>query len=163
MRRHALITLAACLMLGLAGTASAAVRVVAPPPPPPPGPSSTSSRPGPVVCVALCPPPVAAAETPNFKGCGDKLASLPRVTRGEIEAVDRRDRVHLVPLCDLVNRSLTAEQKTVLSRGNVQGLLRAIGNNPTLRAGLSRSHYAANDVIGVALGQNMVVLYVNHR
>jgi hypothetical protein len=158
MRRHAIITLAACLVLGLAGAANAA-RVA--PPPPPPGP--TPSKPGPVVCVALCPPPVALADTPNFKGCGDKLASLPRVTVGDIKAVDKRDRVHLVPLCDVVNRSLTAEQKTVLSRGNVQGLLKAIGNNPTLRAGLSRSHYAANDVIGVALGQHMVVLYVNHR
>ena len=154
MRRHAMVTLAACLVLGLAGTASAARVILTPPPP---------GKSGPVVCVALCPPPAALADTPNFKGCGDKLASLPRVTVGDIKAVDDRDRVHLVPLCDVVNRSLTPEQKTVLARGNVQGLLKAIGENDTLRANLNRSHYAPNDVIGVAMGRNMVVLYVNHR
>jgi len=153
MRRRMIVTLAACLVLGLAGSASAAVVRGTPPP---------TDKPGPVVCVALCPPP-AVGETTNFKGCGDKLASLPRVTVGEIRAVDKRDRVHLVPLCDVVNRSLTGDEKAILSRGNVQGLLKAIGDNDTLRTGLDRSHYAANDVIGVAMGRNMVVLYVNHR
>lgn len=115
------------------------------------------------VCTALCPPPALASGDVNYKVCSDKLAQLPKVTIREVRGVDSSDTVHLVPLCDVVNHSLTAEQTAFLSRGNAAGLLTAIGANRTLDTRLVAGGYRANDVLGILLGPNAAVLYVHKQ
>ena len=70
--------------------------------------------------------------------------------------------MHLVPLCDTVNHSLTEEERPS-PRGNVQGLLPVIAQNDTLMSELDNAGYDANDVLGVAFGPDAAILYVSHR
>ena len=122
------------------------------------------SAPGhPTLCTALCPPPTATPGDVNYKVCGDKLSQLPKITSREVRGIGSSDTVHLVPLCDVVNHSLTAEQTAFLSRGNAAGLLTAIGANRTLDTRLVASGYRANDVLGILLGPNAAVLYVHKQ
>jgi len=102
--------------------------------------------------------------TAALQDCGDKLGNLRRVTVGQVRRIDENDQVHLVPLCDTVNRSLTQQQLNYLARGNVQGLIPTINDNDTLMAELEDHGYEANDVIGIALAPDAAVLYVSrHR
>jgi hypothetical protein len=154
MSRLSRLALVAVLSVGLLSSAASA-QSTRPKAPPPNG--------GPTVCVAACPPPVSVGDDHRFEACGDKLAQLRRVTVGQVGRIDPRDVVHLVPLCDTVNHTLTRQQLTYLARGNVQGLVPTIGRNPTLMRALGRRGYAANDVIGIALGPRAAILYVSHR
>ena len=136
----------------------------------------------PVYCVSILPCPVeppvvqfpplvnlppavrrTVALNAKYQGCGDQLAQLRRVTVGQVRRVHDGEAVHLVPLCDSARRSLTEQQLTYLSRGNVQGLVPAIDQNETLMAGLEDDGYEANDVIGIALAPGAAVLYVSRH
>ena len=98
----------------------------------------------------------------SYRACGDQLAQLRRVTVGQVQRIGD-ETVHLVPLCDTVHHTLTEEQTRYLARGNVQGLIPAIGHNATLMGELKGNGYAANDVLGIALGHHLTTLYVSHR
>jgi hypothetical protein len=118
----------------------------------------------PTFCIAACLPPAdtnSAAQ--NYHLCADKLANLRRVTVGDVRRVQVGEPVHLVPLCDVVNHTLTEQQQRYLARGNVQGLIPVIARNPALMAELSDRGYDANDVIGIALAPSAAVLYVSRR
>jgi len=139
---------------------------VPPPPPPDCGPhrviilqrelgTITTNPPPPTVC--------GGKGTAALQDCGDKLGNLRRVTVGQVRRIDENDKVHLVPLCDTVNRSLTEQQRNYLARGNVQGLILTISHNDTLMAELENNGYEANDVIGIALAPNAAILYVSRR
>jgi hypothetical protein len=97
----------------------------------------------------------------NATACGQKLGNLRRVTVSQVRRIDDSDHVHLVPICDNLNRSLTEQEMSFLARGNVQGLLRPIGQNATLEAALADGGYRADDVIGVVLNPRAVTLYVS--
>ena len=99
----------------------------------------------------------------DYQSCGDQLGSLKRVTVGQIRRIGSDEGVHLVPLCDVVHRTLTEQQMTYLARGNVQGLIPAIDANDTLMGELEDSGYEANDVIGVSLAPDSATLYVSRR
>lgn len=97
----------------------------------------------------------------DVAACGRKLGNLRRVTAGQVQRIDDRDDVHLVPICDNPNRSLTEDEMNFLARGNVQGLLRPIGQNARLEAALGDDGYRADDVLGIVLDPHMVTLYVS--
>jgi len=112
--------------------------------------------------VAIKPCPTGGANDTAIRACGDQLQHLRRVTVGQVRRVDEQDVVHLVPLCDTVNHTLTENQMRYLARGNVQGLIPSIDHNDTLMAELEDHGYEANDVIGIALAPDAAVLYVSH-
>jgi hypothetical protein len=99
----------------------------------------------------------------DYQKCGDQLGSLKRVTLGQIRRIGTGEGVHLVPLCDVVHKTLTEQQMTYLARGNVQGLIPAIDANDTLMSQLEDGGYEANDVIGVKLDPKSATLYVSRR
>ena len=118
--------------------------------------------------ITIDPPPPSTTcgskGTAALQDCGDKLGNLRRVTIGQVRRIDENDKVHIVPLCDTVNRSLTEQQWNYLARGNVQGLIPAIDDNDTLMAELEDRGYEANDVLGIALAPDAAILYVSrHR
>lgn len=120
-------------------------------------------EPGPDLCTAACIALPTPPKTDLFAACSDKLADLPRVTQRQVRGIGPTHVVHLVPLCDIRNHTLTREETTYLSRGNVSGLIPAIAQNRVLMAALGGRGYDANDVIGVALGPDAAILYVSHR
>ena len=114
----------------MSASAFAAPGVAGPPPPPPP-----PNNPGdPDLCVVLCnsiPPkdPGSPVSTNDkaFQVCGDKLAQLRRVTVSEIKSVAPGDAVRIIPVCETQSRTLTEAETVFTGRGNVSGLLTAIG------------------------------------
>jgi hypothetical protein len=102
-----------------------------------------------------------ASASSDIKACGEKLGNLRRVTVAQVRRIGDSDKVHLVPICDTVHRSLTQVETTYLARGNVQGLILPISQNDTLMAALDDGGYRANNVLGIARGQDMVILYVS--
>ena len=117
----------------------------------------------PNLCVAACGPIRIPVSPTNYKACGDKLAQLPKFTIRQVEVIDKTDRVHIVPLCDSVGHSLTKAETTFLARGNVSGLLVPIGKNAQLMAALTASKHVPNDVLGIIIGKNAVILYVHKQ
>ncbi len=163
MRANSKLALIVALSVGLMSTAVFAdppVRVLsATVPSTVPGGNPTPSNPN--TCTVLCPQP-GLSEVSN-QDCSDKLKQLRRVTASQVRRIDEQDVVHLVPLCDTVGHSLADTQTQYLARGNVSGLIPAIGTNPVLMAKLDTRGYAPNDVIGIALGVDAAILYVHHR
>jgi len=102
-----------------------------------------------------------AGASHDVVACGRKLGGLRRVTLSQVLRIDDSDKVHLVPICDTVHRSLTEDEMTYLARGNVQGLIKPIGQNQTLEAALDDGGYRADDVLGIVLDPHMVTLYVS--
>jgi hypothetical protein len=188
MFKFSALALVACLAMSVVSTgADAAVAFRGPPPPSNPG----QGQNGPTNCVVDCfqivqaqptdcgvhkvvtlapaelvlgggkkPNPCASASG-DVRACGDKLANLRRVTVAQGRRVDDNDSVHLVPICDIVHRSLTQVEMTYLARGNVQGLILPISQNDTLMAALDDQGYDANDVLGIVRGPGIVTLYVS--
>jgi hypothetical protein len=105
--------------------------------------------------------PCASAGSADFQACGEKLGNLRRVTVAQVRRIDDNDKVHLVPICDTVHRSLTQVETTYLARGNVQGLILPISQNDTLMAALDDGGYRARNVLGIVRSQDMVILYVS--
>jgi hypothetical protein len=188
MRKLAGLALVAALSITFISTGADAMNLPAFRGPPP---STGSNGNGPVTCVVDCivianpnnPPkpdcvrggpvtltPVLEARiivrnpckaSSDIQACGQKLGNLRRVTVSQVRRIDDNDKVHLVPICDTVHRSLTEEEMSFLARGNVQGLIKPIGDNDTLEAALDDGGYRAGDVIGIALDPGMVTLYVS--
>jgi hypothetical protein len=102
-----------------------------------------------------------AGVSADVQACGQKLGNLRRVTVSQVRRIDNGDSVHLVPICDTVHRSLTEEEMSFLARGNVQGLIKPIGQNDTLEAALDDGGYRADNVIGIVLDPQAVTLYVS--
>ena len=50
-----------------------------------------------------------------------------------------------------------------MARGNVSGLLVPIGKNAQLMAALTASKHVPNDVLGINIGKNAVILYVHKQ
>jgi hypothetical protein len=185
MRKLAGLAFIAALTIAAVSTGAEAA-AVAPKPPPP---STMSNGNGDPVCVvacftivnpnhprADCIRPKSGGETlttlsrtirhpckpsPEVVACGRKLGNLRRVTVRQVARIDGRDKVRLVPICNIVHRSLTETEMSYLARGNVQGLVRPISRNATLAAALDDGGYRADDVLGIVLNPDMVTLYVS--
>ena len=114
-------------------------------------------------CVVLCTPNPSISQL-DYQTCSDKLGQLKVVTRDEVAAIGPERRVHLSPLCaDPVGRTLTETETRYLDRGNIQGLLTVIAENPVLADTLAQGGYKANDVLGILVGSNAAVLYVHKQ
>jgi hypothetical protein len=168
MSKLSTVALIAVLALGFVatGTAAQADQVLRSGPPPTSPGTGDGDNGG--ICVAACytlpPRHVAPPATVNvLAACTEKLTQLRRVTVGDVRRIGSDDVVHLVPLCDSVGKSLTAVETQYLDRGNVMGLLPTIGANPVLMSELDDRGYAANDVLGIALGPNAAILYVHRQ
>ena len=162
MRTNSKVALIVALSVGLLSTsvfADPPVRVLSVTVPSTvPGGMPTPGNPN--TCTAICGAPDAQVSDTH---CTDQLKQLRRVTASQVSRIDEQDVVHLVPLCDTVGHSLTDTDKQYLARGNVGGLIPVIGRNPVLMAELDHRGYAANDVLGIALGVDAAILYVQHR
>ncbi|HYP04734.1 MAG TPA: hypothetical protein VER03_00755 [Bryobacteraceae bacterium] len=92
--------------------------------------------------------------------CGDKLGQLGNVTP-EIVGAIAGETVKVVPVCQY--SSLVGEQSPDLLHavGNAGGLHPSIGANPVLDGALDGRGYNEDHVVGLALGDNTVVLYVH--
>lgn len=163
MRMLTALAFAATLAVGFAGTFDTAQAQFAAPPRVAPGGSPAATDHGPDLCTAACFSIPPRAKKTAYQVCGDKLAELRPVSAGQVGRVGDPATVHLVPLCDITNHSLSQQEWAYLARGNVSGILPAIAGNPVLMAELGHGGYKANDVIGVLLGSNAAVLYVSHR
>jgi len=86
---------------------------------------------------------------------------LPIVSEREIRSVDRHDRIKLIPICDRLNASLTQVQQNLALHGNAESLVPAIAQNTVLTAALGHARYRADDVVGVTMGTDTVMLYVH--
>ncbi|MDR3475241.1 MAG: hypothetical protein P4M09_26615 [Devosia sp.] len=154
MRISSRIALVSSLSLVLFSTAALALGPSTAPLPGGPG----GTPPGHTACTGIdCPQP----EASNLADCSDRLLSLPHVTGRQIEAIDEDQRIHIAPVCDMANRSLTDVKPSEASPGNVAGLLTSIEANPLVMAELRRHGYRSIDVIGILLGSNAAVLYVH--
>jgi hypothetical protein len=99
-----------------------------------------------------------------IQDCDSQLVHLRDVSEREIRSVDGGDRVRLIPICDSMQQSLTSEVHTSLAgHGNAASLIPAIARNRTLQASLSRARYRADDVVGVVMATDTVMLYVHKQ
>ena len=86
--------------------------------------------------------------------CRNILANQPRIVRKEaVAAIGPGTRVSIHPLCTGID---------IQDLGNAAGLGKAIGANPTLREALARRGWRSDDVTGIVINGDSVVLYV-HR
>lgn len=141
----------AALSLGLLVASPSFAARTFPPPTTPGG--------GDEACVTACSPAPSHAGV-NYKDCSDKLADLPHTTAAQVAGI-RQQRIHIVPLCDYSNSTLTQQDRLYLTRGNVAGLDAAIAANPVLQAQLTAHGFSTKDVLGILLGSNAAVLYVH--
>jgi hypothetical protein len=86
--------------------------------------------------------------------CGDKLGFLRDVTVSQVESVGTDDLVDIVPVCK--TKTLATEQEDVAE------LRPVIGENIKLDSELDADGYNAEDVVGVIVDGQNVILYV-HR
>jgi len=93
--------------------------------------------------------------------CSAQLGHLPDVSEREVRSVDRRDRIKLIPLCDKLDASLTQAQQNLAQHGNAETLVPAIAQNVALTTALGDGRYRADDVVGIVMGTDTVMLYVH--
>jgi hypothetical protein len=95
-------------------------------------------------------------EASSTYSCGNDLGYLRRVHAEEISALQFGARVSISPVCEDGERSLRNE-------GNAGALRRQIAETPVLATALADKAYRAEDVVGVrVVGDNVVILYVQH-
>jgi hypothetical protein len=97
----------------------------------------------------------------QLSDCTSPLGQLPKVSEREVRSVDRHDRIKLIPICDRLNASLTQVQHNLAETGNANTLVPAIADNAVLTAALGHARYSADDVVGIVMGTNSVMLYVH--
>ena len=93
--------------------------------------------------------------------CSAQLGHLPDVSEREVRSVDNRDRIKLIPLCDRLDASLTQAQQNLAQHGNAETLVPAIAQNVALTTALGHGRYRADDVVGIVMGTDTVMLYVH--
>jgi hypothetical protein len=93
--------------------------------------------------------------------CSDLLNGLQTITANDIAGVTQGDIVQIVPVCQNHTLVSQAQGSGLEAAGNAAVLRSAINANALLHAELDDHNYDAGDVIGVGLGQDMAVLYVN--
>ena len=93
--------------------------------------------------------------------CASPLGHLPNISEREVRSVDERDRIKLIPICDRLNASLTQVQQNLGATGNAESLVPAIADNAVLTATLGHARYRADDVVGIVMGTDTVMLYVH--
>jgi hypothetical protein len=113
-------------------------------------------NPGHQICTGYCPQPADVADA-----CHHDLSSLPHLTGRQIEAIGEDQRLHIAPVCDSANHSLTDMKVVPVEHGNVAGLITSIEANPLIMGELKRHGYRSIDVVGILLGSNAAVLYVH--
>ena len=97
----------------------------------------------------------------QLSDCTSPLGQLPKVSEREVRSVDRHDRIKLIQICDRLNASLTQVQHNLAETGNANTLVPAIADNAVLTAALGHARYSADDVVGIVMGTNSVMLYVH--
>lgn len=107
------------------------------------------------------PPRVVCGAKSSPVDCASPLGHLPDVSEREVRSVDRQDRIKLIPICDRMDASLTQAQVNLGLTGNAETLVPAIARNPVLTAALDRGRYSADDVLGIVMGTDTVMLYVH--
>jgi hypothetical protein len=105
--------------------------------------------------------PITCGGKAQLSDCAAPLGHLPKVSEREIRSVDRHDRIKLIPICDRLNASLTQVQQNLELHGNAESLVPAIARNAVLTAALGHARYRADDVVGVTMGTDTVMLYVH--
>jgi hypothetical protein len=93
--------------------------------------------------------------------CASPLGHLPDVSEREVRSVDGRDRIKLIPICDRLDASLTQAQQNLAVHGNAETLVPAIAQNAVLTSALGHGRYRADDVVGIVMGTDTVMLYVH--
>ena len=93
--------------------------------------------------------------------CASPLGHLPNVSEREVRSVDGRDRVKLIPICDRLDASLTQAQQNLAQHGNAETLVPAFAQNAVLTMALGHGRYRADDVVGIVMGTDTVMLYVH--
>jgi len=107
------------------------------------------------------PPRIVCGAKSSRVDCATPLGNLPDVSEREVRSVDGRDRIKLIPICDRLDASLTQAQVNMGLTGNAESLVPAIARNPVLTAALDRGRYSADDVLGIVMGTDTVMLYVH--
>jgi len=105
--------------------------------------------------------PIICGGKSALNDCAAPRGHLPIVSEREIRSVDRRDRIKLIPICDRMNASLTQVQQNLALHGNAESLVPAIAQNAVLTAALGHARYRADDVVGITMGTDTVLLYVH--
>jgi hypothetical protein len=98
-----------------------------------------------------------------FQTCGDKLATLRKVTGNSIKAIGNDASVKVIPVCEMQTLAGSDAEQAFINRGNAVGLTGLIGSKPVLNAELGKSSHAADDVVGVIVDHANVTLYVHKR
>jgi hypothetical protein len=93
--------------------------------------------------------------------CAFPLGHLPDVSEREVRSVDGRDRIKLIPICDRLDASLTKADQNLAQHGNAETLVPAIAKNIVLASALGHARYRADDVVGIVMGTDTVMLYVH--
>ena len=106
------------------------------------------------------PRPTCGGKT-QLSDCASPLGHLPNVSEREVRSVDEQDRIKLIPICDRMNASLTQAQQNLGATGNAESLVPAIADNAVLTAALGHARYRADDVVGIVMGTDTVMLYVH--
>jgi hypothetical protein len=107
------------------------------------------------------PPRVVCGGKSSPVDCAAPLGHLPDVSEREVRSVDGQDRIKLIPICDRLDASLTQAQQNLGLTGNAESLVPAIARNPILTAALGRGRYSPDDVLGIVMGTDTVMLYVH--
>jgi hypothetical protein len=116
-------------------------------------------------CTSGCPgdhdeKPQNQASKVSEAACGVKLAHLRRVTASSIKSVRDAAIIRVVPICTY--KSLAGDNaRAALPGGNVTGLHSAIGRNKVIAASLLKADFEADDVVGLVLAKQQVLIYVH--
>jgi hypothetical protein len=99
-------------------------------------------------------PPKRAAATPSTYSCGGDLGLLRRVLPEQIDAVFDERQVTVIPVCD-------GEDAALRNEGNAGAIRSHIAMNDAMVIALGEDAYTAEDVVGVRMLGDKVVLYVH--
>lgn len=93
--------------------------------------------------------------------CGAKLAQLRGVRASALQAVTNRNGILVQPVCDSASLVGNQRDNKNLDAGNSRNLISIIAQNSAMSGALANRGYRADHVVGVALNNGHVTLYVN--
>ncbi len=97
-----------------------------------------------------------------YEQCLDVLGPLRTFDKASILAAGGKT-VQLRPLCERDFAVDPRQTATLFTSGNVDGLRATIWKNPQLAAALAAAQYTQDDIIGIDIRSQMVVIMVHRR